>query len=467
MTSTEFNGENFLLQTKTATELYHSFASGLPIIDYHNHLPPQDVAENRQFQNLTEIWLEGDHYKWRAMRTNGVAEKYCTGNVSPEEKFKQWAATVSYTMRNPLYHWTHLELKKYFGISRLLTPESAMDIYNQCSEQLRTKEFTVQALLKKMKVEVICTTDDPADDLRYHIAHANSNSIKMLPAFRPDLAYAFEDTNGYKTYLKKLGEAASIEINSLSTLLQALEKRADFFHSHGCRVADHGLEYMPVGKLSLADATKFFERVLKNEALSRKKISGLKSVILNHLCRIYHAKGWVQQFHVGALRNNNARLMRELGPNTGFDSVGDFPQAQTMAKFFSGLDNTNQLAKTIIYNLNPADNSVFATMAGNFNDGSVVAKMQWGASWWFLDQKDGIEDQLNTLSNMGLLSRFVGMLTDSRSFLSFPRHEYFRRVLCNLLGRDIEAGLLPNDLPVIGKMVQDIGYHNTKNYFGF
>jgi len=467
MTSTEFNGENFLLQTKTATELYHSFASGLPIIDYHNHLSPQDVAENRQFENLTEIWLEGDHYKWRAMRTNGVAEKYCTGNISPEEKFMQWAATVPYTMRNPLYHWTHLELKKYFGINRLLTPESAKEIYRQCSEQLRTKEFSVQGLLKKMKVEVICTTDDPADDLRYHIAHAKSNATKMLPAFRPDLAYAFEDLNGYKVYLKKLGEVASTEINSLSTLLITLEKRVDFFHNHGCRVADHGLECMPSGNLSQVEAGKLFDKVLKGEKILKKEISGLRFVVLSHLCRMYHAKGWVQQFHVGALRNNNSRFMRELGPNTGFDSIGDFPQAKPMSKFFCELDNSNQLAKTIIYNLNPADNSVFATMVGNFNDGSVIAKMQWGASWWFLDQKDGIEDQLNTLSNMGLLSRFVGMLTDSRSFLSFPRHEYFRRVLCNMLGTDMETGLLPDDLPAIGKMVQDIGYHNTKNYFGF
>jgi glucuronate isomerase len=463
----DFLDSNFLLQTEAAEQLYHTFAAQQPIIDYHNHLSPKDIAENRQFTNLTEIWLEGDHYKWRAMRTNGVHEKFCTGNGSSEEKFMKWAETVPYTLRNPLYHWTHLELKNYFGIDRLLDKDSAKSIYAECNAQLQTKEFRVQGLLKKMNVETLCTTDDPADDLAYHIAHAKSGGIKMLPTFRPDKAYAFADAPSYKNYLKKLSEAAEVEISSLSTLLQALEKRIDFFHKQGCRLADHGLEKLPFEDLSQAEATTLFTNFLKGQALTKKEINGLFSIILTHVCRLYHTKGWVQQFHLGALRNNNSRMLRELGADTGFDSIGDFPQAKSMAKFFDQLDSSNQLAKTIIYNLNPADNELFATMIGNFNDGSSPGKMQWGSGWWFLDQKDGMEKQMNTLSNMGLLSRFVGMVTDSRSFLSFPRHEYFRRTLCNLLGNDIENGELPSDFSLVGKLVQDVSYMNAKTYFNF
>jgi glucuronate isomerase len=465
----KFLGNDFLLQSEAAVKLYHNHAAPQPIVDYHNHLSPKDIAENRQFTNLTDIWLEGDHYKWRAMRSNGVNEKYCTGNASPEEKFMKWAETVPYTMRNPLYHWTHLELKGYFGVDRVLNLETAKSIYDECSAKLQTKEFRVQPLLKMMKVEVVCTTDDPCDDLAYHAAHAKSGSadIKMLPTFRPDKAYAFEDSAAYNTYLKKLSEASAIDIGSLADLLKALENRVNFFAANGCRACDHGLEILPYGELSEAEAASLFSKVLNGTTLNTLEIIGLRSFVLTHLCRLYHAKGWAQQFHLGALRNNSSRMKRTLGADTGFDSIGDFPQASSMSKFFNRLDSDNQLTKTIIYNLNPADNELFATMIGNFNDGSAPGKMQWGSGWWFLDQKDGMEKQINTLSNMGLLSRFIGMITDSRSFLSFPRHEYFRRILCNLIGTDIERGELPNDIPLIGSMVEDICYRNAKNYMGF
>jgi glucuronate isomerase len=463
----EFLDRNFLLQTEAAEHIYHTYAAEQPIIDYHNHLSPKDIAENRQFANLTEIWLEGDHYKWRAMRSNGIDEKYCTGSASPEEKFMKWAETVPYTLRNPLYHWTHLELKDYFGIDRLLNKDSARSIYEECNALLQTNEFRVQGLLKKINVETLCTTDDPSDDLAYHIAHAKAGGVKMLPTFRPDKAYSFVDVAAYQNYCKKLSSASNIEINGLSALLQALENRIDFFHRHGCRLSDHGLEELPDGELTTAEATALFAQLLKGQELAIKEAKALRKIILLHVCRHYHAKGWVQQFHLGALRNNNSRAMCTLGADTGFDSIGDFPQARTMARFFDALDSDNQLAKTIIYNLNPADNELFATMIGNFNDGSSPGKMQWGSGWWFLDQKDGMEKQLNTLSNMGLLSRFVGMVTDSRSFLSFPRHEYFRRTLCNVIGRDMERGELPNDFSLVGKLVQDISYTNAKTYFNF
>jgi glucuronate isomerase len=465
----KFLGKDFLLHSEAAVNLYHNHAAPQAIVDYHNHLSPKEIAENKQFTNLTEIWLDGDHYKWRAMRSNGVNEKYCTGNASPEEKFMKWAETVPHTMRNPLYHWTHLELKGYFGIDQVLNSESAKSIYDECSAKLQTKEFRVQPLLKMMNVEVVCTTDDPCDDLAYHASHAKAGSpnVKMLPTFRPDKAYAFEDPTAYNAYIKKLSEASSVDIGSLADLLKALENRVDFFAKHGCRACDHGLEVLPYGELPQAEASNLFAKVLSGTTLNTLEIIGLRSFILTHLCRLYHAKGWAQQFHLGALRNNSSRMKRTLGADTGFDSIGDFPQASSMSKFFDRLDSDNQLTKTVIYNLNPADNELFATMIGNFNDGSTPGKMQWGSGWWFLDQKDGMEKQINTLSNMGLLSRFIGMITDSRSFLSFPRHEYFRRILCNVIGTDIEKGELPNDMPLIGKMVEDICYHNAKNYMGF
>ncbi len=467
MTQSKFLGTDFLLQSDAAKSLYHNHAAHQPIIDYHNHLSPKDIAENRQFANLTEIWLEGDHYKWRAMRSNGVNEKFCTGNVSPEEKFMKWAETVPYTLRNPLYHWTHLELKNYFGIERLLNSETAKSIYDECSAKLQTKEFHVQPLLKKMNVEVVCTTDDPCDDLAYHIANAKSGGIKMFPTFRPDKAYTFDDPASYFMYIKKLSAASSIEISSLDDLFNALESRVNFFNTLGCRASDHGLEQLPFGNLTAAEANALFTKVIMGKTLTGEESTNLRSVILTQLCRFYHAKGWAQQFHLGAMRNNSSRMKRTLGADTGFDSIGDYSHALSMSRFFDRLDSDNQLAKTIIYNLNPADNELFATMTGNFNDGSLAGKMQWGSGWWFLDQKDGMEKQINTLSNMGLLSRFIGMITDSRSFLSFPRHEYFRRILCNVIGNDMEKGEVPNDMALVGKMVEDICYNNAKSYLGF
>jgi len=467
MSNIGFLDDNFLLQSEQARQLYHHHAAKTAIVDYHNHLSPKDIAENRQFTNLTEIWLEGDHYKWRAMRINGIDERYCTGNASPEEKFMKWAETVPNTMRNPLYHWTHLELKGYFGVTEILNPKSAKAIYEHCNALLKKDEFRVQGLLSMMKAEVVCTTDDPTDDLKYHEVMATSKTVKMFPTFRPDKSYTFDDAAAYQSYIQKLSNVSSIEINSLASLFKALESRVEFFHAHGCHVADHGLEILPYSTISLAEAGKLFTDVLIGRTLTVEEKVGLRFTILSHLCRLYHAHGWIQQFHLGALRNNNSRMLRELGADTGFDSIGDFPQANAMSRFFDQLDNSNQLAKTILYNLNPADNELFATMTGNFNDGSTPAKMQWGSGWWFLDQKDGMEKQLNTLSNMGLLSRFVGMVTDSRSFLSFPRHEYFRRILCNLIGEDVKRGELPNDMPHLGKMVEDICYYNAKRYFNF
>ncbi len=465
-TSKAFCGEDFLLENEFSKYLYDQHASGMPIIDYHNHLSPQDIAEDRQFTNLTEVWLEGDHYKWRAMRTNGVPEEYCTGKADPLAKFLKWAETVPYTMRNPLYHWTHLELRNYFGVDRLLDPTSARDIYNTCSAMLREKDFSVQNLLTRMRVEVVCTTDDPTDNLQYHQQFAKQKvAFRMFPTFRPDKVYAVENNKTWVQYLEKLESASGKTIRSYGDLLSALQARVDYFDSLGCRASDHGLEHMYFEQDAEKEADSIFGKFRsgKNDDLREQHV--FKSAVLTALGRMYHAKGWVQQFHVGALRNNSSRMMRELGPDTGFDSIGDFSQARKMSQFFNNLDNTNQLSKTIIYNLNPSDNALFATMTGNFNDGSHPGKMQYGSGWWFLDQKSGMESQMDALSNMGLLSRFVGMVTDSRSFLSFPRHEYFRRILCNLLGRDVGRGELPDDLNHIGAMVEAICYGNAKEYF--
>jgi glucuronate isomerase len=464
----DFLNQNFLLESEAARVLYEQYAAPMPILDYHNHLSAKDIAENRKFKNLTEIWLDGDHYKWRAMRINGVDERYCTGNASPEEKFMKWAETVPYTMRNPLYHWTHLELKNYFGITTLLSTETAREIYASCSAMLQQDEFSTLGLLQKMNVEVVCTTDDPTDDLRYHkLFSSSTSSLKMYPTFRPDRSYAVDDVRAYTQYLAQLGAAAGMDINSFDDLLQALSKRIDFFDSLGCRASDHGLEYVYFSRESEKAAPLIFKKLREGKAPDQHEVVQYKSALLLNLARMYHAKGWVQQFHLGALRNNNTRLLRELGRDTGFDSMGDYPQAETLSAFMDALDNTNQLTRTILYNNNPGDNEVLATMLGNFHDGSVPGKIQFGSGWWFLDQKDGMERQMNALSNMGLLSRFVGMVTDSRSFLSFPRHEYFRRILCNLWGNDVEKGLLPDDLAQIGEIIEGICYHNARSYFNF
>jgi glucuronate isomerase len=464
-----FITENFLLQTDFARRLFHSYAKDLPIIDYHCHLQPELIADNHLFKTLTEIWLKGDHYKWRAMRTLGIAEKFITGNASDQDKFNQWAATVPYTMRNPLYHWTHLELERYFGIRELLTPETASSIYAISNEQLALPENYTQSMLKKMNVEVICTTDDPSDSLDAHKKiRALNFGITVLPTFRPDKAYAVEDPNSYQQYLKKLGVAAKIEIRSFDSLLTALKNRIEYFHSVGGRLSDHGLEqlYFPSGN-NHHDPEKLFQKLLQGHALMEDEVRYFKYAVLFELGKLYHAKQWTQQFHLGALRNTNERMLGLLGPDTGFDSIGDFSQSASTAKFLNALDSTNQLARTILYNLNPADNEVMATMIGNFNDGSVKGKIQFGSAWWFLDQKDGMEKQINALSNLGMLSCFIGMLTDSRSIMSYPRHEYFRRILCNIIGNDVEKGELPADEKWLGKLVSDISYHNAKGYFNF
>jgi len=464
-----FLGDDFLLETEAAQYLYTRHAAMMPIIDYHNHLSPKDIAENRRFNTITEMWLEGDHYKWRAMRTNGVPERFCTGDASAAEKFTKWAETVPYTMRNPLYHWTHLELKNYFGITTVLDGNSAPQIFEACNAMLQREEYQVQGLLRKMHVETLCTTDDPTDTLEYHrkFAEQTAAGFKMYPTFRPDKAFATEDVTSYIAYIEKLSAASGVTIASFDTLLDALQNRVNFFHDHGCRVSDHGLEQMYFDTDAEAQANAIFKKLLSGKSLDATERVQFKAAVLINLGRMYHAKGWAQQFHVGALRNNNRRMLRELGPDTGFDSIGDFSQARAMALFFDYLDNTNQLTKTIIYNLNPADNELFATMIGNFNDGSFPGKIQWGSGWWFLDQKDGMEKQMNALSNMGLLSRLVGMVTDSRSFLSFPRHEYFRRIVCNLFGKDIAKGELPEDMVGIGKIIEGICYTNAKEYFKF
>jgi glucuronate isomerase len=463
----KFLNDNFLLKTKTAQRLFHNYAKNLPIIDYHNHLSPKDIAGNKQFDNLTEVWLYGDHYKWRAMRSNGISEKYITGNSTDKEKFEKWAETVPYTMRNPLYHWTHLELQRYFEIDELLNEKSANKIYEYCSIKLKNKEFSVQSLLSKMKVEVLCTTDDPSDDLQYHKQFKESgHQTKMLPTFRPD-NYILIEKDSFLSYLKQLAEVSKIEINSFKSLIVVLEKRMNYFHELGCRLSDHGLSNIPFTNYSNTEIEQIFIKCIKGKILTLVEIEKYKSAILFELAILYHKKLWTMQLHLGAIRNNNNRLTDKLGADVGCDSIGDFEQATGLSHFLNRLDAEDKLPKTILYNLNPRDNEVFATMAGNFTSDGGINKVQLGAAWWFLDQKDGMEKQLNTLSNMGLLSRFVGMLTDSRSFLSFPRHEYFRRILCNLLGEDIENGELPNDIEWIGKMIENICYYNAKEYFQF
>lgn len=463
-----FMDKDFLLNNEVAKVLYHSYAAPMPIIDYHCHLSPKDIAEDRKYSNLSEVWLHGDHYKWRAMRTNGVEESYCTGERSDWEKFEKWAETVPYTMRNPLYHWTHLELQRYFGVTDLLSSANAKEIYAHCNALLQTPEYTTVNLLKKMQVELVCTTDDPLDSLEYHKAMQSSAcGIKMLPAFRPDKAMEVSDVVSFLAYIRKLEVVSQIKINDFQSYLDALASRHDFFASMGCLVSDHGLEEIYAEDYSSDDLKRIFLKLLEGVALTTHEIRQFKSGMLIQFAEWDHAKGWVQQFHLGALRNNNTRKMTELGPDTGWDSIGVFDHGKPLSAFLNKLDQQDKLAKTILYNLNSTDNEVMATMIGNFNDGSFPGKIQFGASWWFHDQKDGIINQINVLSNMGLLSRFIGMLTDSRSFLSFPRHEYFRRILCNLLGTEVVNGELPNDIQSLGKMVQDICYTNNKNYFGW
>ncbi len=463
--TTGFIDEDFLLQTPFARTLYHDFAKDLPIIDYHNHLPPDQIAGNHQFENITRAWLAGDHYKWRAMRTLGVDEEYITGKAPDRLKFKKWAETVPHTARNPLFHWTQLELRRYFELDELLNKDNADRIFEDTSAKLRQPSHSTLSLLSMMQVELVCTTDDPADSLEHHQkASASLQDLKMLPAFRPDKAYALQDLATYREYLGRLEAVAGKSITSFSDLLLVLEQRIDYFHARGCRLADHGLEHMPS---PAGDAEEIFLKIREDRALTPSEKEGFAYEVLQQLCQWYHRKGWVQQFHLGALRNTNKRRLRELGADTGFDSIGDFPQARSLANFLNSLEEKDALAKTVLYNLNPSDNEVMATMTGNFNGEGLKGKLQWGSAWWYLDQKDGMEKQLNTLSNMGLLSCFIGMLTDSRSFLSFPRHEYFRRTLCNLIGGDVARGELPADEAWLGSLVQDVCYRNARNYFPF
>jgi glucuronate isomerase len=465
----EFLDDNFILQNKTAEKLYHEHAKKMPIIDYHCHLSPKDIAENRQFDNLTRIWLEGDHYKWRAMRANGIDEEFITGKASDFDKFTKWAETVPYTMRNPLYHWTHMELLRPFGVKKILKPETAKEIYDECTAKLQTPEFSVQGILKQMNVDVVCTTDDPVDTLEYHQKIKKDKvGTKVYPAWRPDKAMAVENPDTYNAYLNQLEKASSMTISNFNELIDALKNRHDYFAKNDCSVSDHGLETFYAEDYKENDIKLIFLKIRGGRKLDKEEIAKFKSAMLYHFGVMDAEKNWVQQFHIGAIRNNNTKMFKKLGPDTGYDAIGDFEIARGMSKFFDKLDMENKLAKTIVYNLNPRDNELMITLAYAYNDGFVPGKMQFGSGWWFLDQKDGMEKHLNSHSVLGLLSRFVGMLTDSRSFLSYPRHDYFRRILCNLLGRDIENGEIPHqEIDFIGKMVENISYNNAKQYFGF
>jgi glucuronate isomerase len=463
-----FLDKNFILENKTAEKLYHDHAAKMPIIDYHCHLPTEDIASDRKFENLTRIWLDGDHYKWRAMRTNGVDEKFITGEADDFTKFQKWAETVPYTMRNPLYHWTHMELQRPFGVHQILNGDSAKEIYDKCTALLQKDEFSCRGLLHQFNVKVVCTTDDPIDSLEHHKAiKASGFNVQVLPTFRPDKAMAVESPESFNAYIDQLGVAANEDINNLNQLIDALKARHDFFDAMGCKLSDHGLEQIYAEDYTDDEISTIFSKIRNGNKLSQTEILKFKSAMLVYFGIMDHEKGWTQQFHLGALRNNNTRMVSKLGPDTGFDSIGDFEMARPISRFLDRLDSKNQLAKTILYNLNPRDNYLIGTMIGNFNDGSIAGKVNFGTGWWFLDQKEGMEMQMNALSNLGLLSRFLGMLTDSRSFLSYPRHDYFRRILCNLLGKDVEKGELPNDLDWLGKMVENISYNNAKEYFKF
>jgi len=462
-----FIQDNFLLGNKTAEKLYHKYAENQPIIDFHCHLSPAMIAEDRQFNNLTQAWLEGDHYKWRAMRTNGISEKYCTGDGSDFEKFNKWAETVPATAGNPLYHWTHLELARYFNINDLLSPSTASAIYEQTSAMLQSKEFSTREMIRKMKVEVICTTDDPTDTLEYHRKLKGSFDVKVLPTWRPDNVIKTEDSEKFIAYIKKLEQASGTDIKSFETLIGALDKRHAFFHEMGGRLSDHGLDRFYFSSYTISEADKILRQLLKGGSISTEEAEKYKTAVMVELCRMNHKRGWTQQFHVGAIRNNNERMFRLLGPDTGWDSIGAPQDAIKMSKFLSALDTTDQLAKTILYNLNPSDNELMITMAGNFNDGTSAVKVQYGAAWWFLDQKSGMEKHLKDLAALGLLRRFIGMVTDSRSFLSYPRHEYFRRLVCNYVGKEVEKGHIPDEEELLKPIIEGIAYKNAKAYFGF
>jgi glucuronate isomerase len=474
-----FITDDFLLSNDTARRLYHDHAANQPIYDYHCHLPPPDLANNRRFGNLFEAWLEGDHYKWRAMRANGIDERYCTGDAEPHDKFLAFARTVPHTIRNPLYHWTHLELQRHFGIDVLLNEDTAREVWDEANAKLA--DLPVSTILDRFDVAVIGTTDAPLDDLAHHEALAESKvypKTRIVPSFRPDKLHDLSDGEAWKKTVAALGEATGIKIKKFDDFLEAIARRHAFFHEHGCRVSDHGLTHLPAAPGSEKQAEKIFERVMGTETHwheddlhveagpRRGDDERFTAFLMLYFGQLDHAAGWTHQLHLGAMRNNNAWASKHLGPDTGFDSIGDYRQGPGLARHLGTLAGQEKLPRTILYNLNPADNYLFATMAGNYQDGKTPGKVQFGSGWWFLDQKEAMTWQMNALSNLGLLTRFVGMLTDSRSFLSYPRHEYFRRLLCDLLGRDVEAGELPNDLTMLGEVVENICFHNARHYFG-
>jgi len=467
----DFIHDDFMLQTKTARNLFHKYAKKMPIIDYHCHLVPKEIAVDYKFRTITELWLGGDHYKWRLLRANGVNEKYITGDASDWEKFEKWAATIPYTMRNPMYHWTHLELKRVFGIDDLLNPDTAREIYDRANEMLQKPEYSARGLMKKFNVEVVCTTDDPLDSLEYHKQIKESGfEVKVLPTWRPDKSMAVENVDNFREYVEKLSTITGINITTFDSYSLAISKRHDYFQANGCKLADHGIDNFFSERCTHDEASAIFDKIYnRKEILTDLQVLKFKSMMLHENAILNHSKGWVQQFHYGAIRNNNTSMFNKLGADAGFDSMNDVSYvAKNMSRFFDNLELDNKLSKSIVYNLNPNDNYLVASMIANFQDGTVPGKIQFGSGWWFLDQKDGMEDQMNILSSQGLLSRFVGMLTDSRSFVSYPRHEYFRRILCNLIGNDVEAGLLPDsEIEFLGKMVEDICYNNAKEYFNF
>lgn len=463
----EFMNEDFLLDNPTAVKLYHEYAEGMPIFDYHCHLSPKEIAENKKYRNITELWLGGDHYKWRAIRSNGVEEKYVTGDGDDKEKFLKWAETMPNCIGNPLYHWTHLELRRYFGINELLSPATAESIWERCNAMLQQDGFTARNLIKRSNVKVVCTTDDPVDSLEYHkaIAEDKTFDIKVLPAFRPDKGINI-DKEGFIPWLLKLEKVTGSKIASFQDLKAAVVSRLDFFHQAGCRISDHGLDPLVFRKGTEEEASIILQKALSGKALTQSEIEVYKTQVLVFLGKQYARLDWVMQLHMGVLRNNNTRLMKELGPDTGFDSIGDWSFASSLSALLDTLDQTDELPKTILYHLNPRENEILGTITGCFQSGKIPGKMQYGSAWWFNDQKDGMEKQMIALANLGLLSRFVGMLTDSRSFLSYTRHEYFRRILCNILGNWVEKGEIPNDMALLGQMVRDISYNNAASYFG-
>ncbi len=462
-----FLHDNFLLSNELARTLYHKYAEPSPILDYHCHLPPKDIAQNRKFNNLFEAWLEGDHYKWRAMRANGVPEEYITGKIDPWEKFLCWAKTVPHTLRNPLYHWTHIELRRYFGIEKILNEQSARQIWDEANEKLQSPELSTQGILRKFNVAAVCTTDDPVDSLEYHKSLVSQNcTTRVFPAFRPDKAFAVDQPAAFNAWITKLEQTSGMDCSKFAGFLAALDHRHAFFHSFGCRLSDHGLEAMYSGPCSEIQAAMIYDAARSGRPASIAHAQAFGFCLMLFLGRLDHQRGWTKQLHLGAIRNNNLYLMDLLGPDTGSDSIGDFPQARALSTYLGALAQEERLPKTILYNVNPADNYVFATMAGNFQGGGIPGKIQFGSGWWFLDQIEGMRWQINALSNNGLLSRFVGMITDSRSFLSYPRHEYFRRLLCGMIGEDVESGALPHDHELLANLVRDVCFRNARNYFG-